>query len=111
LSSAYTLVLGYDLTGEPSLLAALRERLAHLVTDKIDRPFDATSTPAEMYDAFERASHLPRETTSRFRSKPIWSATNGIRVYGWTHAYTLPYAIDLLQRIETVTKSGSASQE
>lgn len=100
LSSAYTLVLGYDLTGEPSLLAALRERLAHLVTDKIDRPFDLTWTPAELYEAFERVSHLPRETTSRFRARPIWSATNGIRVYGWTHAYTLPYAIDLLERVE-----------
>lgn len=99
LSSAYTLVVGYDLTGEPSLLAALRERLAHLVTDKVDRPLE-TMNVAEMYEALERVSHLPRDTTSRFRSRPIWTATNGLRVFGWTHAYTLPYAIDLLERLD-----------
>jgi hypothetical protein len=100
LSSVYSLVLGYELTSEPSLLAEIRRRMEVLKVDKIAKPFDASWTPQSLGDALEGVSHLPKETTSRFRSKPIWSISNGFRVFGWTHAYTLPYALDLLNRVE-----------
>jgi hypothetical protein len=100
LSSVYSLVLGYELTGEPSLLAEIRHRMDVLKTDKLAKPFDAGWTQGALGEALEAASHLPKQSSSRFRSKAIWSISNGFRVFGWTHAYTLPYALDLLERVE-----------
>jgi hypothetical protein len=100
LSSVYSLVLGYELTGEPSLLAEIRQRMEVLKVDKLAKPFDAGWTQAGLGEALEAVSHLPKQTTSRFRPKPIWSISNGFRVFGWTHAYTLPYALDLLERVD-----------
>ena len=71
-----------------------------LKTDKLAKSFDAAWTPASLGEALESASHLPKQSSSRFRSKPIWSISNGFRVFGWTHAYTLPYALDLLDRVD-----------
>lgn len=100
LSSVYSLVLGYELTGEPSLLAEIRHRMEVLKVDKLARPFDAGWNQASLGEALEAVSHLPKQSSSRFRSKAIWSISNGFRVFGWTHAYTLPYALDLLDRVE-----------
>jgi hypothetical protein len=100
LSSVYTMVLGYELTQEPSLLAEIKHRLEPLKTDAMTKPFDAEWTQANMYEALEKVSHLPTSHTSRRPGRAIWSATNGLRVYGWTHAYTLPFALDMLDRIE-----------
>ena len=100
LSSVYSLVLGYELTGEPSLLAEIRHRMEVLKADKLAKPFDAGWNQAALGEALEGVSHLPKQPSSRFRRKPIWSISNGFRVFGWTHAYTLPYALDLLDRVE-----------
>jgi hypothetical protein len=27
-----------------------------------------------------------------------WSPTHGLRIFGWTHAYTLPYALAILNQ-------------
>ena len=100
LSSVYGLVLGYDLTHEPSLLAEIRKRIATLPLDPVHVPFDGTATQAQVYAAIDQASHLPRGSVRR--SGPvIWSATNGLRVFGWTYAYTLPYALDRLERVNS----------
>lgn len=100
LSSVYTLILGYELTQEPSLLAEIQRRLAPLKTDALAKPFDAHATQADLYDALEKVSHLPKSHSARRPGRAIWSATNGLRVYGWTHAYTLPYALDLFERLD-----------
>jgi PcRGLX-like protein C-terminal alpha/alpha toroid domain/PcRGLX-like protein central beta sandwich domain/PcRGLX-like N-terminal RIFT barrel domain len=108
LSSIYTLVLGYELTGDPGMLAEIKHRMEPLVTDPIARPLtDPTWTSAEMYEALEKVSHLPKSSSNRFRARAIWSATNGLRVYGWTHAYTLPYALDLLERVDKAERKAS----
>jgi hypothetical protein len=100
LSSVYSLVLGYELTGEPSLLTEIRHRMEVLKTDKLAKPFDAGWTQASLGEALEAASHLPKQSSSRFRAKAIWSISNGFRVFGWTHAYTLPYALELIERVD-----------
>ena len=97
LSSVYGLVLGYELTKEPSLLAEIRKRISTLPMDKMNVPFDGSATQAQVFEAIDHASHLPRGSVRR-RGPEIWSATNGLRVFGWTYAYTLPYALDLLER-------------
>lgn len=99
LSSVYSLVLGFRLTREPSLFAEMAHRIETLRMDPLPRPFtDNDWTQASLFEALEKASHLPREATRRSPNRrPIWSATNGLRVFGWTHMYTLPYAMALME--------------
>ena len=97
-SSVYGLVVGYELTREPSLLAEIKARIGRLAMDPVGVPFDGTATQAQLFTAIDEASRLPRDSVRR-RGPAIWSATNGLRVFGWTHAYTLPFALDLLERV------------
>jgi hypothetical protein len=97
-ASVHALVLGYELTREPGLLAEIRTRIARLAMDPVGVPFDGTATQAEVFQAIDKASRLPRGSVRR-RGQEIWSATNGLRVFGWTHAYTLPFALELLEHL------------
>ena len=98
LSSVYGLVVGYELTREPSLLAEIKKRIATLPIDPVTVPFDGTTTQTQLFEAIGKSSHLPRGSVRR-RGPEIWSAANGLRVFGWTYAYTLPFALDLLERV------------
>jgi hypothetical protein len=104
MSGVYALALGWDLTGEPSLLAEMKRRIDVLKTDALPKPAgDPGWTQASLFEALDKASHLPRNAVRQGgRTLPIWSATNGLRVFGWTHAYTLPYAIERLSRARGV---------
>jgi hypothetical protein len=112
LSSIHSLVLGYRLTGDLSFVEEMRRRLAPLRVDALPRPIDDRWTQAELFGALERAAHFP-DDPNRFRPnasnqgttappprRPIWSFTNGMRVFGWTTAYTVPWAIQLINEIE-----------
>ncbi len=93
LATIHSLVVGYDLTGEPSFLEELRRRLEVMRMDPLPRPIDDTWTQRELFVALEKASHLPRHPDG---SRPLWSFTHGLRVFGWTHAYGLPFALRVL---------------
>ena len=56
-----------------------------------------TTTQADFFDALNSVSHLPpsREHPNR---RPIWSLTNGLRIFGWTHAYNVPYLLHWLEK-------------
>ena len=98
MSGVYALVLGWDLTGEPSLLAEARRRLEALKTDALPRPIDDSWTLGELFAALDKTSHLPRGAIRNARAMPIWSQTNGLRVFGWTNAYVLPFALERMAR-------------
>lgn len=125
-SSIHSLALAYDLTGEPSFLTETRKRIATMATDPLPRPIDDSWTQQALFEAYERASHLPedpnrhRPPTGRGRGnaaasenagarrpatavgtarRPGWSPTHGLRIFGWTHAYTLPYALAILNQL------------
>lgn len=93
LATLHSLVVGYDLTGEPSFLEELKRRMEVLRVDALPRPIDDSWTQRELFLALEKASHLPRNPDG---SRPIWSMTHGLRVFGWTHAYGVPYALRVL---------------
>ncbi len=93
LATIHSLVVGYDLTGEPSFLQELKRRIELLKMDALPRPIDDSWTQRELFAALEKASHLPRDPDGR---RPLWSFTHGLRVFGWTHAYGLPYALRVL---------------
>lgn len=129
LSSVHSLVLGYRLSGEPSFLNELRRRLEPLRVDALSRPIDDSWTQAALFEALEAASHLPddpnRHRLDLLNRGPVklrageippprragWAFTNGLRIFGWTHAFTLPYALALLEETSpppTASRDGIA---
>ena len=133
-SSIHGLTLAYQLTGEASFLDETRKRVAAMRTDPLPRPIDSSWTQRALFEAIEAASHLPpdpnrhRPSSGRGRGaraaaspdrgrgaelpdtprRPGWSATHGLRIFGWTHAYTVPYALAILGPPST-TAAGAAA--
>lgn len=104
LSSIHPLLVGYDLTGHDKFLTEACERSQYLLVDEMERPFYEYSTQGELADALESVSNLPSAGEGpSFRGRnPIWTFSNGLRIFGWTHAFNVPYTIDRLnQRSDT----------
>ena len=112
LSAIHSLVAGFRLTGEPSFVDEMTRRLEVLKVNALPRPIDDAWTQAELFTAIEAAGHLPPDP-NRFRPaatnrataipeerRAIWALTNGTRAFGWTTAFTVPYAIALLEELQ-----------
>jgi len=127
LSTIHSLTLGYRLTLEPSFLDELKTRLHVLEMDALPRPIDDSWSQAELFQALESASHLPLDpnrlrppaaggraggtgrggaAAGRGRGgggfgvprRANWAFGNGLRVYGWTTAFGVPYALSVLEQ-------------
>lgn len=96
LASLHSLVVGYDLTGDPSFLDDIKKRIELMKTDELPRPITSSWTQRELFQALEKVSHLPKNPDG---SRPLWSLTNGLRVFGWTHAFGLPYALRVVGQV------------
>lgn len=97
LSSISTLLVGYQLSKDPSLYRTAYDRAQALKTDPLPLSFEEASSQAELFEALGGVSHLPRSREDPDR-RPIWSITNGLRIFGWTHAYNVPYLMHWLER-------------
>ncbi|MFA5668124.1 MAG: hypothetical protein WC967_02695 [Balneolaceae bacterium] len=89
LSSISSMVLGYEYSGEKSLLDEAVKRAKYLKTDKLAQEFDSYENQRILADALEEASNFPGDPGAR--RPPIWQITNGLRVFGWTSIYNVPY--------------------
>lgn len=89
LSSISSLVLGYELSGEPTFLDAAVDRAQYLKTGSLTQPIDSYENQKQLGEALESISNLPADEGG-FRPA-IWKITNGLRVFGWTHIYNVPY--------------------
>jgi hypothetical protein len=105
LSALHPLALGWELTGEESFAEEIRRRLGLLVTDPLPPEPARGWSQGALFEAVEAADHLPPnpgrlrpDFRSRRNPRAGWAATNGLRVFGWTHAYGLPWALDVLER-------------
>jgi hypothetical protein len=96
LASISTLLLGYQLSEDRSLYRTAYERAQALKTDALPISVDETTTQDSLFHALESVSHLPRSREYPDR-RPLWSITNGLRVFGWTHAYNVPYLVHWLE--------------
>ncbi len=89
LSSISSLVLGYEFSGEKSLLDEAVNRAKYLRTDELPQEFSAYQNQKILAEALEEASNFPKNDTG-FRPA-IWQITNGLRIFGWTSIYNVPY--------------------
>ncbi len=111
LSSVHGLAIGYDLTRDQGMLAEMKRRIEDTRTEALPRPIDDSWTQETLFEAFEGVSHLPpdpnRHRSDIRRQTPArpgpsgprragWAVTNGLRVFGWTHIFSLPYALAVL---------------
>ena len=98
LSSIHPLLVGYDLTGEDKFFIEACERSRYLLVDELAMPFEDYQNQGDLRDALEEVSNLPSAGEGpSFRGRnPIWTFSNGLRIFGWTHAFNVPYTIDRL---------------
>ncbi|WP_390302070.1 exo-rhamnogalacturonan lyase family protein [Gracilimonas halophila] len=89
LSSISSLVLGYEYSGEPSFLEEAADRAQYLKTDELVQEFDSYENQKILAEALEEASNFPKDPGAR--RPPIWQITNGLRIFGWTSIYNVPY--------------------
>jgi len=89
LSSISSLVLGYEYSGEKSLLDEAVDRAQYLKTKELVQDFDSYENQKILADALEEASGFPKDPGAR--RPPIWQITNGLRIFGWTSIYNVPY--------------------
>ncbi|MBX7184534.1 MAG: hypothetical protein K1Y01_05245 [Vicinamibacteria bacterium] len=103
LSSLGALVAGYNLTQDEGMLREIRKRLDVMKMEPLDRSISQGSSQTEIAAVIEKASHLPNDP-ARPGERGLWAATNGLRVFGWTHAFTLPYALRTLEDVDLKAK-------
>jgi len=99
LSSLGPLVAGYRLTQDEGMLREIRKRLNLLRMEPLKKPVTAYADQGELAAAIEKASHLPGDPT-RPGERALWAASNGLRVFGWTHSFSLPYALHALEEAD-----------
>ncbi|HLR31028.1 MAG TPA: hypothetical protein VK074_00970 [Fodinibius sp.] len=92
LSSISSLTLGYELSGEPSFLEEAKHRARYLRTGQLPKPIASYQNQKALAEALESVSNLP-DDEGGFRPGAIWKITNGMRVFGWTHIYNIPYLL------------------
>ncbi|MCH8524048.1 MAG: hypothetical protein LAT52_05795 [Balneolales bacterium] len=104
LSSIHSLLVGYELSGERSLLDTAIRRSRYLQTDALSAPVTGDITQRAYAELLEQASNLPGFDEGRahpfFGTRPIWSASNGLRVFGWTHAFNVPWLVYYLDKYD-----------
>ncbi|MDR9366150.1 MAG: hypothetical protein RI575_12480 [Balneolaceae bacterium] len=109
LSSIHPLITAFDFTGEKQFLIEACERSSHLLIDQMPTPISEFETQAEFQAAMEDVSNLPMSTSDSFFSQrlPVWSFSMGLRIFGWTHAYSVPYMIDRLEKFDDLSEFSS----
>lgn len=86
LATIYPLIIGYEFTGNSIYLNEAFERAQVLKVDKLN---DSFKNQKEYSEALLKVSNLPSGKGER----KIWEINHGLRVFGWTHAYNIPYLL------------------
>jgi len=99
------------LTGDMSFVEEMQRRLEPLRTEALPRPIDDSWTRNDLFAALEKGSKLPPDpnrlrpnANNEYTAAPpprraIWSFTNGLRVFGWTTAFGVPWALATLDEV------------
>ncbi|MGJ8759101.1 MAG: hypothetical protein ACSHXA_01065 [Polaribacter sp.] len=97
LATIYPLLIGYDLSGNPSFLAEAKRRAEVLKVSELPIKIDKNTTQKAYSEALLKISRLPEDEKGRIA---IWDLNQGLRVFGWTHANNIPYLLYWLENLE-----------
>lgn len=102
LATIHSLLLGYEFTKDKSFLTEALKRAEVLKTDELPKSFEDLGNQKMIEEAIESVSNLPElgDFEARARWVQNWSPTQGLRVFGWTHIYNVPWLIHCLEEVE-----------
>lgn len=89
LASIYPLLLGYEISGQKSYLDEALARAEILKVGELPKSPDEYESTEDYSKALLEISNLPM-SKGRFTN---WQTNQGLRVFGWTHAYNIPYLL------------------
>ncbi len=95
LSSIHSLLVGFEFTKDKSYLVTALHRAEVLKTDPALVKFNDPATQKSLAETLMQVSHLPKDPEMEYAE---WDVRNGLRVFGWTHAYTVPYLLYWLRK-------------
>lgn len=101
LSSIHSLIVGYEFTKDKSFLDKAKERAEVLKTDFTSVKFDNNATQKQLAETLLKVSHFPQDPEKKYAE---WDVRNALRVFGWTHAYNVPYLLYYLRNEDQVKK-------
>lgn len=100
LATIHPLIVGYEYTGDQSFLDEAILRSEVMKTDRLEQSFEELGTQKNISKALEDVSHLPLkgdfQATQRWTSN--WSPVHGLRVFGWTHIFNVPWLLDCIRK-------------
>ena len=101
-ATIHSLLIGHEFTGDASFLTEAKRRAKTMNTDKLSQSFEELGTQKNIAEALEKASNLPLQGdfSTRRRRSSNWSPLHGLRVFGWTHIYNVPWLIYWLNNEE-----------
>ncbi|WP_371815736.1 hypothetical protein [Flagellimonas sp. 389] len=88
-ASIHPLLIGYEFSGHDTFLKEALERSELLKVGKLSKRSDEFESVESYNEALLKVSNLPK-SKKRFTN---WQINQGLRVFGWTHAYNIPYLL------------------
>ncbi len=89
LATIYPLLLGYELSGEKVYLNEALSRAEVLKVGELPKSSEEYDNAKAYSEDLLKISNLP-DSKGRFTN---WQTNQGLRVFGWTHAYNIPYLL------------------
>jgi hypothetical protein len=89
LATIYPLLLGYEISGEMVYFNEALARANVLKIGVLPKEPQEYANAQEFSDDLVKISNLPK-SEKRFTN---WETNQGLRVFGWTHAYNIPYLL------------------
>ncbi|MEB8344751.1 hypothetical protein OO010_01730 [Flavobacteriaceae bacterium KMM 6898] len=89
LATIYPLLLGYEFSGEKSYLDEALSRAEVLKIGELPKSPEEYENAKTYSEDLVKISNLP-ESKGRFTN---WQTNQGLRVFGWTHGYNIPYLL------------------
>lgn len=89
LATIYPLLLGYEISGEKVYLNEALARAEMLKIGELPKSPEAYENAETYSEDLLSISNLPM-SKKRFTN---WQTNQGLRVFGWTHAYNIPYLL------------------
>lgn len=99
LATIHSLLVGYEFTKEKSFFDEALHRSEVLKVDELKNTFEELGTQKAIGNALTAVSHLPVQGVLSPKSRWVenWNILQGIRVFGWTHIYNLPWLVHWLE--------------
>lgn len=89
LATIYPLLLGYEFSGEKGYLEEALARAEVLKVGELQKSSEEYTDSKKYAEDLLKISNLP-DSKGRFTN---WQTNQGLRVFGWTHAYNIPYLL------------------